>query len=256
MTAISWKISVSGDWSAQTDWNPNSVPGSADTVTIAVNSTDYTVTVDSAEAAETLTLSASSATLEVENTLAMGGLLSLDAGTLQLDGGAVIDGGTVAANGGSVLANGATLDGVTYQGVLTLAGSDQSLFIDGGLTLETAAASQPGSIDLAGASNSGISVLDSETLNNATLNFGAGVNDALVSGPVGQSDSGHTLTLGSGFTIDVSGGSDYLGYLDVTSYPTLTPLFGICFPISHLWSARKSLALQMRGSGGFLRFTD
>ena len=37
--------------------------------------------------------------------------------------------------------------------------------------------------------------------------------------------------------------------------PTLTPRFGICFPISHLQAARKSLALRMRGSGGFLRST-
>ena len=38
--------------------------------------------------------------------------------------------------------------------------------------------------------------------------------------------------------------------------PTLTPVFGICFPISHLWAIRKSLALRMRGSGGFLLSTD
>jgi hypothetical protein len=40
------------------------------------------------------------------------------------------------------------------------------------------------------------------------------------------------------------------------SNPTLTPVFGICFPISHLWAIRKSLALRMRGSGGFLLSTD
>ena len=38
--------------------------------------------------------------------------------------------------------------------------------------------------------------------------------------------------------------------------PTLTPAFGICFLISRLWAARKSLALQIRGSGSFLRSTD
>jgi DNA invertase Pin-like site-specific DNA recombinase len=37
--------------------------------------------------------------------------------------------------------------------------------------------------------------------------------------------------------------------------PSLTPVFGICCPISHLWAVRKSLALQMRGSGGFLLST-
>jgi hypothetical protein len=38
--------------------------------------------------------------------------------------------------------------------------------------------------------------------------------------------------------------------------PTLTPDFRICLPISHLWAARKSLALRMRGSEGFLLVTD
>ena len=40
------------------------------------------------------------------------------------------------------------------------------------------------------------------------------------------------------------------------SDPTLTPHFRIYFPISHLWAARTSLALRMRGSDGFLLFTD
>lgn len=57
-----------------------------------------------------------------------------------------------------------------------------------------------------------ISVLDSETLDNATLNFGAGATDDLSTGM--NNDSGHTLTLGSGFTIDVNGGTDYLGFHD------------------------------------------
>ncbi len=123
MTAIAWKSAVNGDWSTQADWNPASIPGSADTVTIGVNTAAYIVTVDSAEAAKTLTISASNATLGVNNTLTMGGLLTLGAGTLQLDSGGVIDGGTIAATGGTLVANGGTLDGVTYRGVLTLAGA-------------------------------------------------------------------------------------------------------------------------------------
>ena len=63
MTAISWKHAVNGDWSTQADWNPASVPGSADAVTIAVNTAAYTVTVTSVEAAKTLTLSAPPSTL-------------------------------------------------------------------------------------------------------------------------------------------------------------------------------------------------
>lgn len=42
----------------------------------------------------------------------------------------------------------------------------------------------------------------------------------------------------------------------VTYDPTLTPIFGICFPTSHLWTARKLLALRRRGSGSCLLSTD
>jgi CO/xanthine dehydrogenase Mo-binding subunit len=35
------------------------------------------------------------------------------------------------------------------------------------------------------------------------------------------------------------------------SAPTLTPAFGICFLTRHLWAARKSLALRVRGSRQF-----
>jgi hypothetical protein len=38
----------------------------------------------------------------------------------------------------------------------------------------------------------------------------------------------------------------------IDRYPTLTPHFRICLPISHLQAARQSLALQMRGSGDVL----
>ena len=145
---------------------------------------------------------------ELDNTGA-----TLDVGTgsaFGTPGFGTILGGTVHDTGSGLMTQGGTLDGVTYQGVLTLAGNGQSLFVEGGLTLETEAGGQPGSIDLSGATNSSITLLDSETLNNATLNFGAGSQDALDTGT--GVDSGNTLTLGSGFTIDVSGGSDILGF--------------------------------------------
>ena len=117
---------------------------------------------------------------ELDNTGA-----TLDVGTgsaLGTPGFGTILGGTVHDTGSGLLTQGGTLDGVTYQGVLTLAGNGQSLFVEGGLTLETEAGGQPGSIDLSGATNSSITLLDSETLNDATLNFGAGSQDALDTG--------------------------------------------------------------------------
>jgi len=122
----------------------------------------------------------------------------------------VISGGTVLASGGSLVTQGGTLSGVTSQGVLALAGYYQSLSAEGGLTLQTAAGGSPGNIDLSADYYSGISMLDSETPDNATLTFGGGYGDSLSTGT--GTDSGHTLTLGSSFTIDVSGGNNYLGY--------------------------------------------
>ena len=152
-------------------------------------------------------------------TLEIGGVLdntgaTLDVGTgtaqgsLLLSGG-TIEGGTIEAAGGGFASRNGTLDGVTWQGVLALTASSQSLFVTDGLTLQTASAGSPGSIDLSGASYSSISVLGSGTLDNATLNFGGGYYNSLTTGT--GNDSGNTLTLGSGFTVDVSGGIDYLG---------------------------------------------
>ena len=181
MTAASWKSAVNGDWSTASDWSNNIVPGSTTDVTIGVAGA-YDVTVASGpEAAHSITLNDTSATLTVEQTLSLTTTLTVASGTLGLNSGGIIQGGTIINSGGTVLAQGGTLDGVSYRGVLTLAGTGQSLFVEGGLTLETEAGGQPGSIDLSGATRSGISVLDSETLDNATLNFGAVVTYALTS---------------------------------------------------------------------------
>ena len=209
MTAASWKSAVNGDWSMASDWSNNVVPGSTTDVTIGVAGA-YDVTVASApEAAHSITLNDASGTLTVEQALSLATTLTVKSGTLDFNSGGVIQGGTIINSGGTVLAQGGTLDGVTYQGVLTLAGFAPSLLVEGGLSLATAAGGQPGSIDLSGAEFGQISVLDSETLNHATLNFGSGNGESLSSG-IGT-DSGHTLTLGTGFTIDVTGGSGFLG---------------------------------------------
>lgn len=150
MAAISWKNAVGGDWSTTADWSPASVPGAADAVTIGVNAAAYTVTVTSAEAAKTLTISASNATLEVDSTLAVGGLLTLGAGTLQLDGAGVINGGTIAAAGGTLVASSGTLEGVKYEGTLDLSASSANLYIEGGITLTGTNGTGPGTVNLTG----------------------------------------------------------------------------------------------------------
>jgi len=215
MTTFSWAAPNSGDWNTPTAWAAGSVPdGTSADVVIAVPGT-YIVQIAASEsfAVDSLALAAAQATLAVNGTLVLAGAadtLFLDAGTLALDSGGTVAAGTIVANGGQLQAEGGTLSGVTYRGELTLTGSGQSLAIQNGLVLQAGTGGAPGGIDLSAASASGITVLGSGTLDNATLNFGGGINDSLSTG-VGN-DSGNTLTLGGGFTVDVGTGAAYLGY--------------------------------------------
>ena len=215
MTTFTWAAPNSGDWNTPTAWAAGSVPdGTSADVIIAVPGT-YIVQIAVGEsfAVDSLALAAAQATLAVNGMLVLAGAadtLFLDAGTLALDGGGTVASGTIVANGGQLQAEGGTLSGVTYRGELTLKGSGQSLAIQNGLVLQAGTGGAPGGIDLSAASASGITVLGSGTLDNATLNFGGGINDSLSTG-VGN-DSGNTLTLGGGFTVDVGTGAAYLGY--------------------------------------------
>jgi hypothetical protein len=85
MAAISWKNPVSGDWDVATNWSTDTVPTSADDVTISASGA-YTVTVSGADAANSLTFSAPSASL-VENagSLTIAGSLTLDSGLVSLN---------------------------------------------------------------------------------------------------------------------------------------------------------------------------
>ena len=67
-TPIAWNAAVSGNWNTPGNWNPAQVPTSADDVSITLAGT-YTVTVDVAASANSLTLGGSSGT----QTLAIGG---------------------------------------------------------------------------------------------------------------------------------------------------------------------------------------
>ncbi len=250
MTTFTWTSGVSGDWSSTTDWSPAGPPGASSAALIDVAGT-YTVTISAAETVNAVTLDAANADLDLESsgTLTLAGTdptLTVLAGTLDLAG--TLVGGTVEAAGGSVIFDSAgdtTLDGVTWQGPMTLtAGAELNVL--GGLTVETALGGSPGSIDLA-QGNIEIFVLDSETLNNATLNFGSiGGDDIFNLGNLA------TLTLGGSLIIDVSGGSeDQLvddsfggGIIDqgsirsqvaISESPAPSPTAGISRPATVAW---------------------
>src|SRR5258708_4293155 len=128
VTAISWKFGVSGDWNTGLYWSGGVAPGAGDDVTIAASGT-YTVTLSSADAAHSLVLNDAAATVSVNygGSLALGGALTVTAGTFQLNGG-VVTGGTLSASGGTFEWTVGTLDGVTYDGTMEV-GAGSRLFI-------------------------------------------------------------------------------------------------------------------------------
>jgi hypothetical protein len=207
MTTFIWKTGSSGDWGVADNWtaSPSGFPNASDAVVSIDASGTYTVTIPGGDSytAGSVTLDSSGAVLDVAGTLTLDGTLTATLGAFDLSGELI--GGTVAATGGTLtIENGATLDGVTWQAPLTLA-SGVGLYVTNGLTVQTAAGATPGSIDMT-AGGSSIFVLGSETLDNATLNFGSIGGNALSN----DDSSGGTLTLGNLFTIDQSGGDDTL----------------------------------------------
>jgi len=117
--AIDWiSGGVSGDWATASDWVGGVVPVAGDDVDINATGT-YTVTVDEAQAAKSLTIDDADVTVADNSTLTMGGALTVTAGLFQLNSGTIV-GGTLSATGGAFQWNSATLSGVTYEGTLDL----------------------------------------------------------------------------------------------------------------------------------------
>jgi hypothetical protein len=206
MTAINWKNGVNGDWSLNTNWNPATVPGGGDAVTIAAASAlPYTVTISVAEAASTLTLNQKNATVTDQATLTMGGALTLTAGAFDLQAAGTIKGGALVMNGGTLLTDGGTLDGVKVQGILNLTQSFGSVRIQDGLTLTDKAGTAGGLLNLTGLGMvlnfaPGVQTLNSAVAGKAsTVNIGSGSGDTINE----QSAIGTVTTLNFGSLVSV-----------------------------------------------------
>ena len=203
MASISWKTGVGGDWGTSADWSTGKVPGSADDVTIGVAGS-FAVTVTVAEAAHSLTLNSSGATLTDSAALTIGTQLVLKAGTLELANGGTIVGGTIAASGGTLVGYGGTLSGVTYQGTLDLSGASERLHISNGITLTGAGGSGAGTINLTGTSGE-LYVTTPITLDNATINIGNSTAYDFLRLTHYGAGSGGVTTLGSHLSIVQTG---------------------------------------------------
>jgi hypothetical protein len=119
------------------------------------------------------TISAAAGTVEIDGALDnTGATLTVGDGTalgsVKLKG--TITGGVIADSGNGILFGDSTLSGVTYQGALSV-GDNTQVVIANGLTVTGANGNGPGTINLTG-NSSVLSFLPSETIDNATINFG------------------------------------------------------------------------------------
>jgi hypothetical protein len=150
-TPDSWKSAVSGNWTTAADWSAG-VPTSSNDVTIAVSG-KYTVTINSADAANSLTINDATATVSDTSggTLSITTTLAVTAGTFSLGSGSEISGGTISlGSSGVFLASGGTLSGVSYQGTLGLTGASSSLYLAGNDTFAGTGGTGAGVINLTG----------------------------------------------------------------------------------------------------------
>lgn len=126
MANIFWKNPISADWTFGPDWSSNTVPTSADAVSITQIG-NYTVTISSAVVANTLLFNAPGGTL-----------FETGAGSLTTTGAFTIGGGTVILNGANTIGGGVTLTG----GVLAVGNAGAlgagTLTLNGGSLLGTA----------------------------------------------------------------------------------------------------------------------
>jgi autotransporter-associated beta strand protein len=126
MTTVFWTNGVTGNWNDKTKWNTGLVPTAADDATIN-NAGIFTVSVTTADVANSLTFDAANATLSESTTgsLNIGGAFDLEAGTVVLRhansfGAVTVTGGVLAAFVGNAL-GGATLnlDGGEFTGMVS-----------------------------------------------------------------------------------------------------------------------------------------
>ncbi len=194
---VSWLNGVNGDWTGTPlDWSSGQAPNATSDVTIDAPGI-YTVTISTAVSAHSLLLNAAGATVSDIGSLALGGLLTIQAGSFQLSGSII--GGTINDIGSGLVAAGGTLDGVTYQGLLDLSANSSLLYVKDGFTGGAGGAT----INLAGG-GSELRAEGSETIDNAIINIGN--NDGNWSGLENYDLSGAgTLALGPNLTINQVG---------------------------------------------------
>jgi hypothetical protein len=203
MTAYTW-IGGTGNWKTASNWRPAGPPTATDTATISETGAAYTVTINSADVAQSLTENSSSATVDDTGTLTLGGTFTLSAGTFILGQGGTLSGGTTELTGGTFTCDGGTMIGVTYDGALDLSEANASVGLAGGTVVNNAKGTGAGTINDTG-SNSTLYLDNTQTFNNATINLGGTSKSVSTLEAYDPKGVGTVLTLGSNVTVDESG---------------------------------------------------
>lgn len=94
-------------------------------------------------------------------------------GTVNLQGTGVISGGTIVDVGGNgfTFTGNSTFNAVTYEGALDIATLGGKLTITNGLTVTPAISAAPGFINLTGGGDAILNFVNSQTIDNATINL-------------------------------------------------------------------------------------
>ena len=209
MTPYTW-VGGTSDWNVGSNWSPGSPAGpptAMDTATISATGAAYTVTIDTADVAQSLTESSASATVNDMGSLTLCGTFTLSAGTFILDSGGTLSGGTTKVAGGTFACDGGTLSGVTYDGRLDLSETDASrVSLANGTVVNNAAGTGAGTISDTGY-DSCLYFDNTQTFNNATINLGNTSIQLFLR--IYSTGAGTVLTLGSNVAIDESGKAYY-----------------------------------------------
>ena len=142
---------ANGLWSVATNWSPSGVPTASDTLTIGSTgqSSSFTVTVDTAALAASITLlsknngKSTTVTLTSGNSITASGVVSFDsastisgAGTINAGGG-ITGTGTISAAGGTLEVNGTITDGGNSLALSVGSGAIDRLLLDAASTAKT-----------------------------------------------------------------------------------------------------------------------
>jgi hypothetical protein len=185
MTSYTWK-GVSGDWNLASDWTPaGGPPKSTDSATINGTATD-TITVDTADVANSLTLSDANATLNDDGSsasLTIGGTLTMSNGALNLG-----DGGSLTV------------------GALKLSGGALTVYSGGQLNLNGTLSQTGGTLTLDGGTISG-GTIDSTAGTLAFTRSGGTLSGVTFDGPLDLTGYDESTNLASGTTVVGASGS-------------------------------------------------